>query len=312
MKKAILILIPIVALVLISNHNKVEAAKNTTLAIVPGTTPTLAPGMSAGYINEQAVTIQGYAGDAMEPSISRDGKYLFWNSLNDAKDTTLFYARRLNDTTFEYVGQVGGVNGAKPHLDAVASLGLDNEFYWVSLRNYPKVLENYQHGHFNNGIVTGVAPVKGDFYKRESGWLIMDAEISPDGQTLVYADAKFTLGPVPSDSIMGIARKSGDAFVKDPNSDTIFQNINVKGVVGYAPSYSADGRTLLFTRLVQGTTKIYVSTRGSMSEPFGKPAQLDIGGDLTEAASQTYDGKKIYYHKKVGSIYKIFMMTKVN
>lgn len=312
MKKALFILVPIVAFVLISNHSKVEAAKNTPIAIVSSTTPGITPGTTTSYANEQAVTIQGYTGDSMEPSISRDGKYLFWNSLNDAKDTSLYYARRLNDTTFEYVGQVEGVNGVKPHLDAVASLGLDNEFYWVSLRNYPKVIENYQHGHFNNGVVTTIAPVKGDFYKRESGWLIMDAEISPDGQTLVYADAKFTFGPLPSDSIMGIARKSGDTFVKDKNSDIIFQNINAKGVIGYAPSYSADGRTLLFTRLVQGATKIYVSTRGSESEPFGKPSLVDISGNLNEAASQTYDGKKIYYHKKVGSTYNIFMMTKVN
>jgi hypothetical protein len=34
----------------------------------------------------------GYTGDAMEPFLSRDGELLFFNSLNDGRDTSLFLA----------------------------------------------------------------------------------------------------------------------------------------------------------------------------------------------------------------------------
>ena len=67
------------------------------------------------------VTIQGYHGDAMEPFVSPDGKYLFFNNRNDAgTDTNLYFARRVNDTTFSY----GGADRRRQQsaLDAVASI----------------------------------------------------------------------------------------------------------------------------------------------------------------------------------------------
>jgi hypothetical protein len=58
---------------------------------------------TAGYgafTDPQPVTIEGYSGDAMEPFISRDGRYLLFNTSNNAPDTALQYATRVNDQTF--------------------------------------------------------------------------------------------------------------------------------------------------------------------------------------------------------------------
>ena len=46
------------------------------------------------------VTINGLSFDAMEPFISADGNYLFFNNKNDGIDTKLFYATKINDSTF--------------------------------------------------------------------------------------------------------------------------------------------------------------------------------------------------------------------
>ena len=48
-----------------------------------------APPPPSTFANPQRVTILGYSGDAMEPSISRDGRYLFFNSLNTTPPTKL-------------------------------------------------------------------------------------------------------------------------------------------------------------------------------------------------------------------------------
>jgi hypothetical protein len=54
----------------------------------------------------ERVTIRGYKGEAMEPFITRDGRYLFFNNLNDpAVNTNLYYAERVDDLTFEFRGE---------------------------------------------------------------------------------------------------------------------------------------------------------------------------------------------------------------
>ena len=270
--------------------------------------------VSTKFTNEQKVNIIGYTGHAMEPFISRDGQYLFWNSLNDSVDTSIFYAKRLDDSNFQFIRRVGSVNGTPPHLDAVPSMDINDNFYWVSTRNYPNVFENYQHGRFNNGVVTNIAPVDGDFYIKEPGWIVMDAEISPDGKLLFFVNAKFTggNGPVPAESDIGVAHKIGDKFVKDPNSEILLQNVTTKNTLEYAPSFSANGMEIFFTRTQKNIgTYIYVSSRDSLGEPFGKPELLDIKGDLPEAPSISFNGKTLYYHKKDGQYYKIYKMTRI-
>src|SRR5918911_4706579 len=63
-----------------------------------------------GFRSPQRVVIRGYSGEAMEPFISRDGRYLFFNNRNDAPDTNLHYAERMDDVTFDYRGELKGAN----------------------------------------------------------------------------------------------------------------------------------------------------------------------------------------------------------
>lgn len=57
----------------------------------------------SAFSNPERITIRGYSGFAMEPFITHDGRYLFFNNANDpAVDTNLHYAEKLNGVTFAY------------------------------------------------------------------------------------------------------------------------------------------------------------------------------------------------------------------
>jgi hypothetical protein len=63
----------------------------------------------------------------MEPSISRDGQYLFFNNSNDPSvNTNLHWAERIDDLTFQYRGEIAGVNTTS--LEGVASMDRNNVF----------------------------------------------------------------------------------------------------------------------------------------------------------------------------------------
>lgn len=307
MKKLIILLVFVVVVIFIFTRAPQESPE-PVLTDGTGNGP-----VSVKFASERAVNIAGYAGDAMEPFISRDGQYLFWNGLNDGVDTNIFYAKRIDDSNFQFIGEVGGVNGEPPHLDAVPSMDADGNFYWFSTRDYPNVFENYQQGKFKDGIVTGAEPVNGDFYIRQPGWLIMDAEISPDGKLLFFVNAKFTGGTLPAEADIGVANKVNDKFIKDDDSDIIFQNINTKDDLEYAPSFASNGLEIFFTRLIKKeiATHIYTARRSSLNEPFGKPELIEIDGAVPEAPSITLDGKIFYYHKKDGERYRLYEMTRV-
>ena len=253
------------------------------------------------FANESEVIIDGYNKDAMEPFISKDGFFLFFNSLNDGDSTSLYYATRVNDTMFHFEGEISGVNGQAPHLDAVASMDIDNVFYFVSTRDYPDVFENFQKGEFSNGIVNDVQPVMGDFYIYEPGWLIMDAEISKDGDLLYYVNARFNGNSLPVEAYLGVAEKSDYAFDKLSSSGDILNNVNDSNYLIYAPCISSDGDELYFTRIhkVMLITQICVSVRDNNTGIFSNPEWIDIEGNLVEAPSLTDDGEILYYHKRL-------------
>jgi hypothetical protein len=86
-----------------------------------GVAPTTSTAAYPAFSNPTQVAIMGYTGDAMEPFISKDGRYLFFNSRNDPSvNTDIYYAARVDDQTFTFLGPLPGVNS--PELDAVASL----------------------------------------------------------------------------------------------------------------------------------------------------------------------------------------------
>ena len=253
--------------------------------------------------------------DAMEPHLSPDGNALFFNSLNDGITTSLFYGGKINDSTFSLIGQVPIVNQTiTPRLDGVASVDTANNFYWVSTRNYPVDFDNLHRIRFLQSGYTNYGRVHGDFYIYSPGWLIMDAAITNFGDQLYYCNAFFNnCGGAPCKAALGIANKINDStFMKDSNSSSILAAINdTTNYIVYAPQLSEDGLELYFTRLLHNSinTEICVSSRLSTSAAFGAPSILVSSaiGELPEAATVSADKSKIYYHKKQGGVFKLFL-----
>jgi hypothetical protein len=141
---------------------------------------------------EIPVSINGLTFDAMEPFLSNDENTLFFNSLNAGGNTNLYYAERVDDSTFNYIGLLNGtVDTSANHLDAVASMDSTNRFYWVSLRNYPTIFENLHSGLFNGTTISNVKRVYGNFNIPTLGWIIMDAAVSYQSAQLYYCNAFF-------------------------------------------------------------------------------------------------------------------------
>ncbi|MBN1797715.1 MAG: hypothetical protein JW822_04000 [Spirochaetales bacterium] len=253
------------------------------------------------FVNETQVIINGYDLDAMEPFITKDGSILFFNSLNDEVDTSLYYATMADATHFNSQGKISGVNGTPSHLDAVASMDTSNTFYFISTRNYPAVFENLQSGTFNNGTVPLVQPVTGDFYIYSPNWIIMDAEISGDGNHLYYVNARYDGQQWPEEAMLGIAEKQALVFIKSTLSAEIFKNVNNPAYLVYAPCVSADGKEVYFTRSKKGTgiTQICVAVRSDTTASFSRPKVITISGEKVEAPSLTADGSRLYYHKRI-------------
>jgi len=165
-----------------------------------------AEAQAASFTNLQAVTITGNRQDAMEPFLTRDDKVLFFNNSNAPMvDTNLFWATKVDDLTFQLQGEIGGVNG--PALDAVASMDLSNNFYFVSTRSYDTTLSTIYSGNYSKGSVSGTAIVAGVSPTRR-GFVDFDQEISADGNTLYFTEGLFTGGSVPASSELLIARRS--------------------------------------------------------------------------------------------------------
>jgi hypothetical protein len=75
--------------------------------------------VSAGnaFSSPQKVAIEGYTGTAMEPFVSRDGKYLFFNDSNaTGNDTNLFWATRTSARVFQFRGEIAGADSGLPPI----------------------------------------------------------------------------------------------------------------------------------------------------------------------------------------------------
>jgi hypothetical protein len=121
----------------------------------------------------QPVRIEGYDGEAMEPFLSRDGGFLFFNTRNDpGVDTDIHVARQLDDLTFVHLGVVAGTKSSD--LDGVPTMARDGSFCFISPRDYRQTLNSVFCGRFNGRDVGNVKPQTGLKTER-LGRLIFDA-----------------------------------------------------------------------------------------------------------------------------------------
>ena len=265
------------------------------------------PEASFLYAHPQRVAIHGYAGHAMEPFASRDGRWLFFNNLNDPSvNTDIHYAERIDDLNFRYRGPVQGVN--TPALEGVPTMDRDGNFYFVSTRSYAQSLSTIYRGRFAEGRVSGVELVP-RLSSRQAGIVNFDVEVSPDGATLYSVEGRFSGGPVPRSADLFIATRQGDGFVRAANSDALLRNVNSEALE-YAACISADGRTLFFTRLAGRSPAIYVAQRPHAAAPFEKPKRLAAADGFVEAPSLSPDERSLYYHRRDGALFVIYRLTR--
>ena len=265
---------------------------------------------------EIKVTVNGLSFDVMEPFISIDGNTLFFNSINSADTTNLYYASKINDSTFNYMGVVNGTLDQSPdHLDAVPSMDSLSNFFWTSLRDFPSQTETIHRGVYSAGNVTDISKVYGSFNIYQPGWLVFDAAVNFNGEKLYYSNAFFNTndcGPVPCIAKLGVAEKVNDTtFDKHTGSELIFSNINDTNYIVYAPQVSKDELEMYFTRLLKGSnnTEICVAVRNAVGDVFSVPSVIYSNQGFTpEAATPTSDQQKIYYHQRnINGVYEIYL-----
>jgi hypothetical protein len=276
--------------------------------------------MSGVFSNPQPVTVMGYTDEVMEPFISNDGKFLFFNNSNAVPAATnIHVAKRINATTFSYIRKLS-VN-TDEFMDAAPSLDRNNNMYFITTRSYNANHKTIYRGVFANENVVSANPVDG-LAVPLPGWLSMDAEISPDGNKLYFVMNQMG-GPFgsPLFSFIKVGTRQADgSFVHDANSDTIMATLNATGH-NYAPSLSRDGLEIYWTRAsvpgsgppVPGSVaQIYTARRASMSNPFGPATLIGAATGFVEGPTITADGIHLYYHKfnSVTSRYELHMLSR--
>jgi hypothetical protein len=263
------------------------------------------------FRNPELVTVTGYTGDVMEPFISRDGAYLFFNNAGGLTDKDLFFATAVTATTFQFGGAITAVNS--PFVDGGPTLDSANRFYYVSLATYGTDLVTLHSGLWTGSTVTGSAPLS-SLTITTPLILYFDVEVAPDGATLYLSEGDFTGGvsvPHTADIVISVNTVSG--FVRDPASATIMANVNTS-MLEYAPAISADGLELFFTRLDPATSeaRIYQATRPNITSPFGPPQLAGTIDGFVEGPALSPDERSLYYHRlnTVSGKFELYRVTR--
>jgi hypothetical protein len=246
------------------------------------------------------VEIIGYNDHAMEPFISRDGRYLLFNNLNQSTtNTDIHFAERKDDSTWLYRGKVKGVN--TPELEANFTMDRAGRMFFTSPRDYSRTLCITYTGMFKDGNVTDVQMVP-SLASQKPGMVNFDVEVSPDGKTLLGVDSWFKPDASPRTSDIFIGSWDGARFVRSPDSDRLLSRVNKKGALQYASTISSDKLTLYFTRFDPASgfpgPQIYCSTRRTTASPFGTPVHVKGLGDFVEGTAFSPDEHLLYFHRK--------------
>lgn len=267
------------------------------------------------YQNPELVEIEGYSEDCMEPFISGDGAFLFFNNSNEQNVSThIHFAKRIDKTKFKHLGILPGTSSSGK--DMAPTMDLQRNFYYTSTPTFATDRKSIYTGRFNGATVGGVKAVVGEIWPTVPFWIDMDCDISPDGTTLVLSRALFTAnagengGPRQSDLLY--AELKDGKFSISPRSSEILGKVNTTALE-YAPSISSDCLELYFTRasepvpnLSPGGLRIMVATRRSKSEPFQEARKLKAIEGFVEAPALSSDGKELFFHKKESGPFRIY------
>ena len=142
----------------------------------------------------------------------------------------------------------------------------------------------------------------------------MVAGINFQGDQLIYCNAFFNscANAAPCRASLGLANKVNDStFNKDSNTNILMANVNdTTNYIVYAPAITKDGLELFYTRLLKNSTQteIMVATRTNTVSPFSAGTLL-IGAPyiVPEAPTLSSDKNRMYYHRKNGSLFEIYL-----
>lgn len=281
-----------------------------------------APAVSnTAFPNPVPVTILGYTGSAEVPYLTPDGHYLVFDDRTDpgTPNVKIHYAQRINDTTFQYVGEVGNVN-LPGTIDFEMTLDERNNFYFtrIDVPPNPHGQPSLYRGVWQNGTVTGIAPVSG--LTQAQGVINQDSTPSHDGRQLIF-DAwdyphkclSYKLAVENADSSFTVADQSRPQLASYLQ---VFKNIAIGNYLNQCTplpypgmtfsmlmgpvSLSHSGLAVVFT-IIQPTggmpvEKYYIATRTSTSEPFGQTQTMIANGRSAEGGSFSADDSLLYFH----------------
>lgn len=283
----------------------------TAVLVLASAAATAAPSLDHHtFGSARPVVIRGYTGDAMEPFVSADGRYLLFNNLNQSPvHTTLRYATRVSGATFRYRGEVRGANDPVA-LTGVPSL-VGGIVYFISTRSYGRTLATVYTGRFTAGTVTHVHLDPGVVAPR-FGLVDFDVGVDPSGSELYVSEGQFTAGSAPSRAMLVLFTCRGARFVRDPHSAHVLGALNRPGALTYAASAAAGGREIFFTQVRQpgAMPAIYRATRTRVGLPFGRVQRITAVTGFAEAPSISSDGHVLYYHRQVGARFEIYAVMR--
>lgn len=261
---------------------------------------------SGDFANPQPVAIRGYDDHAMEPFITRDGRYLLFNNSNEVPaETDLHIAERIDDLTFQYLGRLEGANS--PDLDGVPTVDAAGNIYFVSLRSYLQNLTTIHRGRFDDGVVTDVVPLT-TLTRGIPGEVNFDVDVSSDGSVMYFVDGLFTGGPVPAAANLAVAIRGPDGVFRRV-ADNGLDAVNTSALE-YAAALSIDGLELFFTRIVNGTPAIYRAVRATAATPWETAKRVDAITGFVEAPALSPGGTALYYHARRGNRFVIERVTR--
>ncbi len=270
----------------------------------------------------------GYGGTTIsteEPFISRDGRFLFFNTWEKENNKDLHYAEWKNGRWL-YRGEIGpGVNSAK-EVEGNPTMDAENNFFYIDsetdtmarraiFRPSTGSIANLRDEH---GIPERIVKP----FKHLIGNI--GVEVSADGDYLYFSRATwkmffFKLGPFQDSDLLFARRQNGRYVFDETEAMRIMQNINTPDME-YAASISGDGLELFFTRTSLTDIKeagalhsqIMHATRSRLDQPFSQPQTIDaIGkGNFVEGPSIGPHGKDLYYHKREGEKFKLYKVTR--
>jgi hypothetical protein len=291
-------------------------------------------GFTECFKNPEPVSIQGlpdgFGGTPIsteEPFITRDGRFLFFNTGKNENNKDLHYAER-DASKWLYKGEIGpGINNKKD-VQGNPSMDSRNNFFYVNsgikrmickARFYPVDGALSSHMNFDGVPLRQVKLIAQKFHGN------MGVEVSADGTTVYFSRATWDMNGVSLGGFLGsdilFSKKQGDTHVyNEAEAKRIMKHINTPDLE-YAASISSDGLELFFTRLAlkdiqpgKVRSMILRASRNSLSDPFNKPMVIEAIGRnyFVEGPAISADEKELYYHKLEGNKFRLYKVTRQN